>query len=878
MRALIVSTILSCFWVFSVSAQQNINAYSFKLSPSAIEASKKNLSQFQTFWILSDDTLALKRHFDDNSSRISLMNSYPSIGLLVVRSSWNFIDSLLPSRMIRFIDMPRKPIEELAVGSIDNSVNQINLVHNNHAFVTGHGIVVSIKENRFDSSDIDFKGRYLPTTLASPQLTTHALIMASLIGGAGNTFYSGKGVAPFSTLSSSSFANLLPETDVAYRQYNIGVQNHSYGTGIENFYGADAAAYDASLIANPSLLHVFSAGNSGNLASNSGTYNGITGFANLTGSFKMAKNILTVGATDSFNNVALLSSKGPAYDGRVKPELVAFGEEGSSGAAALVSGTALLLHEAYKKVVDTLPSSALIRALLIGTSTDPGNEGPDYAYGFGILNANAALGKLIVDHLGMDLDYMEGSIDPGGIKEYFPISLHPLTHKIKLTLCWNDPPASPNAPVAIVNDLNIELINITTGEIWYPWILSRFPHKDSLSAPARRGKDSLNTIEFISVTNPPPGYYKIRVIADSRAVSRQTFFIVPSIELVDMFGWNYPARRDNLFCNESAVLRWSSSYVNQTGLLEYKLGETGSWQLIEPSVDLSKKYFRWSAPDSFTIVRFRMTINGKSYESDGSTISKPLNIKVGFNCPDSFLLYWNKPRGIGSYAVYKLGDVFLEEFKRVSDTFIVVGKANNNVLHYTVAPLITTNLTGIKDETLNYSTQGVECYIKSFLVNLDQSNAILLLNLGTLYQVKSIEAEKLNGAQFKPLQSVNISGLQYSLNDNTLHKGGNTYRIKLVLTNGKIIYSNPETVYNFGDSKYLIFPNPADRSQRLIIHSKDLDPSRLVLFNSQGQKVLEKELRDAVEEIPLHSYQKGIYFYIIYKNSQKDHQGSIVIR
>ena len=59
----------------------------------------------------------------------------------------------------------------------------------------------------------------------------------------------------------------------------------------------------------------------------------------------MAKNILTVGATDSFSIVAALSSKGPAHDGRVKPELVAFGEDGSSGAAALVSGTSLLLQQ-----------------------------------------------------------------------------------------------------------------------------------------------------------------------------------------------------------------------------------------------------------------------------------------------------------------------------------------------------------------------------------------------------------------------------------------------------------------------------------------------------------------------------------------------------
>ena len=96
--------------------------------------------------------------------------------------------------------------------------------------------------------------------------------MASIIGGGGNTYYEGKGAAWGSTISSSSFAILLPEADAAYQQYNISVQNHSYGTGIENFYGADAAAYDASVITRPSLVHVFSAGNSGEETSTNGPY------------------------------------------------------------------------------------------------------------------------------------------------------------------------------------------------------------------------------------------------------------------------------------------------------------------------------------------------------------------------------------------------------------------------------------------------------------------------------------------------------------------------------------------------------------------------------------------------------------------------------
>ena len=125
---------------------------------------------------------------------------------------------------------------------------------------------------------------------------------------------------------------------------------------------------------NPALVHVFSSGNSGSTASVAGLYGGIAGFANLTGSFKMAKNIITVGATDSFNIVAALSSKGPAFDGRVKPEMVAFGEDGTSGAAALVSGTAALIQHAYKSTYKNLPTAALVKAILLNSADDIGEK------------------------------------------------------------------------------------------------------------------------------------------------------------------------------------------------------------------------------------------------------------------------------------------------------------------------------------------------------------------------------------------------------------------------------------------------------------------------------------------------------------------------
>src|SRR5256885_12971285 len=139
------------------------------------------------------------------------------------------------------------------------------------------------------------KGRIFETGLAAPAQSTHASIMATLLAGAGNSSSFAKGVAFGSAISSSSFTSLLPDPDTVFNHYSISVQNHSYGTAIENYYGADAAAYDLSAVNNPSLVYVFSSGNSGSSAS-SGNYSNVQGYANLTGSFKMAKNILTVGA------------------------------------------------------------------------------------------------------------------------------------------------------------------------------------------------------------------------------------------------------------------------------------------------------------------------------------------------------------------------------------------------------------------------------------------------------------------------------------------------------------------------------------------------------------------------------------------------------
>ena len=758
----------------------------------------------------------------------------------------------------------RIPKEELIIGKLDLSANKINLSHRNYPLTNGDGIVVSVKENKPDTADIDFKGRFLTTNLASGTVTSHASIMSTMIAGGGNSWHLGKGAAWGSTISSSSFATLLPDANSAYQQYNISVQNHSYGVAIENYYGSDAAAYDASAINNGSLLHVFSSGNSGTSSATAGTYSGLNGFANLTGSFKMAKNILTVGATDSFSVVASLSSKGPAHDGRVKPELIAFGEDGSSGAAALVSGTALLLQHAYKQVYNVLPQNSLIKTILINSTDDAGNSEVDYKNGFGSLNAINAMKT-----------FQEGKFFTGSVSnstsQSFILNVPAGIKKLKATLIWNDPPAAPNAVKALINDLDIELIQVSTGQTWQPWVLNSYPQIDSLNQLAKRKRDSLNNIEQITLDNPASGNYQLKVTGYNVLPNTlQNFHIAWQLDSADKFEWQFPTKHDFIFPSASNNIRWRSTFAASNGILEYSTNGS-TWQQIQNPVDLGTAHYYWNVPNVTSIGLLRMTFGTNIFVSDTFTISNTINTGVGFNCPDSFLLYWNKLPGVTNYRVYKVGNKYLEQLAVTADSFMLLAKATNPSLHYAIAPIIG-NKEGVKSYTFNYTVQGVECYIRAFLALRVGSSAELTISLGTLYNVNKIVFEKFTGTDYVTLHQVsNPSTLTLNYTDGSLKKGLNVYRVKIELIGGRLIYSSIETVNYFNGDEFIVYPNPAAQYQPItILSDNQFEPATLQVVNMQGQKIYEMKLNDVSNQLPAGRLSKGIHLLRIIRKDQKD--------
>ncbi|ULQ52736.1 S8 family peptidase [Flavihumibacter fluvii] len=858
----------------------------------ALDNKSLNLVPVNNYWKLSPDLLA-----ENNLQKTA--TGYRQL-VISVLDSWEFIsaqgkiikiieqdlpsktfrvevpyrwinDQGLPDKNILFIALSRKAHTERELTGFDLSANQVNTAHRYWPGINGNGLTISIKENRMDTADIDFSGRYVFSPGASPIMQTHATTMATIAAGGGNSFYTGKGVAWGSRISSSDFANLLPDDARTLAALNVSVQNHSYGTGIENYYGADARAYDLQVSNQPFLVHVFSAGNSGLQTSSNGNYSGVTQMANITGSFKMAKNTLVVAAMDSIGDIPVLISRGPAFDGRVKPELVAFGEDGSSGAAAIASGLAVLIQDAYKQQHGQLPTASMVKAIMINSATDIGAAGIDFYSGYGAVNAFNSIETI------QRLQYASGSISNGETKN-FQLSIPNNARNLKVTISWTDPAALANSGIALVNDLDLRVIEESSGSTLLPWVLNSSPNIDSLLLLPLRKRDSLNNTEQVSLLQPSAGNYTISVVCNSFLANPQEFALAWDYDTTNLFQFNYPVKGDNILPAKNNTIRWSTTMQGQ-GTLEYRLDGKPDWQVAVSQVNLSAGYLKWSAPHQFTIIQFRMKASGLESLSDTVSVSDNLFIRTGFDCVDSFLIYWQKAPEFDHYRLYRLQDKYLEPYLDLQDTAVVQYKANNPGEWFTVAPVLANGIEGVKAYTFNYTQQETGCYIRNFLADPAATNqARLTLELGTVYGVKRIQFEKQNNSAFVPVGELRPVNSTVNIFTTPAQDGLNIYRALVELEDGTNYYTTSESVYQFGNQSYFVFPNPAQGGTSIRIMAEEPVGSQFILYDFLGRKILVTELTSTIQTIDISQLSRGIYFYIILKDGVKTVSKKLLIQ
>ncbi|OIR23951.1 S8 family serine peptidase [Bathymodiolus thermophilus thioautotrophic gill symbiont] len=475
--------------------------------------------------------------------------------IISVKVSPNLIKKLASLKEIIAIDTVTPPMAvNNTGGAIANNVyplQEVNLSGNNYN-LSGEGIKVQVVDGgsirgthqEFNKDDVS---RVINITHTS--VSRHATHVAGTIGASGIEAKA-KGMATKVSLYGDSFLDSSWEKTLienGFNLYGLRISNHSYG--MRSIYRAYLGRYllnskemDDSIYNNPKLLVVKAAGNDrGNtLTRYNKKYGIIKGIGN-------SKNVLTIGAASNdanavtkTNGMTSFSSWGPVLDGRIKPDVVANGENvysstsksdsdygissGTSMAAPIVSGISALIAQEYKNITGSQNIRAdMLKALLVNTATDLGNVGPDYSYGFGMINAKKAVNA--IKALNNKNKIFLNSITNNQNKIYRLILKQ--DSEVKITLSWLDSGADVTSQNnTLVNDIDILLFG--NNEYFYPYTLN----KKSPSQKAKQNKvNSVDNTEQIKF-NLKAGRYTFKVSGKRITNEYQPYAIVSSHDLI----------------------------------------------------------------------------------------------------------------------------------------------------------------------------------------------------------------------------------------------------------------------------------------------------------------------------------------------------------
>ncbi|MEP6928900.1 MAG: S8 family serine peptidase [Flavobacterium sp.] len=803
-------------------------------------------------YILATDTIEslLTDLKSINISDIKILDK----NLVIIKSdSKKIIDQIIIlSSVISISQESLQPKGESKIIDQNFSINYINKANTNFPLLTGDNQIVSIKDDFFDLNDIDLLNKHIASPTQSSIVSSHATAMATIVSGLGNSSALGKGIAQKAKIQSSDFLNIYPD-EIATLQ-GATTQNHSYGTVIENFYGSLANAYDSQLFLNPDLTHCFSSGNSG-----------LEGYKSITGNFKQSKNSIVLGCIDQNEVIMPFSSKGPAYDGRIKPEAVAFSTQGTSNSTALATGIITLMKQHYKTINNTSLNNALTKAILINSAKDLGNIGPDFIYGYGNINADKCL-KTISENRIISDNLISGQTNSHNIM------LPSNAKNLKITLVWSDLPAAINSNISLVNDLDIEVIS-PDNTTFLPWILNA----DAPQQQATRGKDRLNNIEQVTIENPASGSYNITIISTYVSNTSQDYSIAYEYELENRFEWNYPVINDNFPYDGKTIspFKWNSSFSGIPGQLSISYNDGQTWEIIGNGINLDSEQFTYTPTEKkFSKAKLKMTIDNTDYISDSFTISYDLNISTSLVCDGTTEINWNKPSDVVSFNIYQLTGDHLQFTEQITTANYIY---TDGKIH-TVVPVFD-NSEGIKSESTLQYVQNSNCYFEFALAEVFEENKVKIsASVFSLHNIERIELLKITDNAESVISTINdISSKTFSFLDPTPIKGSNKYKINIILENNNIVSSLILDTNYLGNDLFFVHPTLLGKNEELNIEAQKEENAIFYLYNIGGQNTITSPLLSKTNTINLKNTASGIYIYKIITNLGGIQTGKIVV-
>ncbi|MHC4477586.1 MAG: S8 family serine peptidase [Planctomycetota bacterium] len=265
-----------------------------------------------------------------------------------------------------------------------------------------------------------------------------------------------------------------------------------------------------------------------------------------------AKNIMTVGAVhDGVSGsvrdperatMATFSVWGPTDDGRIKPDIVANGiglysatassdssyesYSGTSMSAPSAAGAAALLVDYYDRL---FPGQAMragtLKALIIHTADDLGKPGPDYKFGWGLINTEAAAEQIRDCWRFPDANVIvEGVLDDANTLKSYTFGWDGCGG-VRATVCWTDPPATGGNDLddptpRLVNDLDLRILD-PNGFVYYPYVLD----PANPNTPAATADNVLDNVEQVAIASPNiPGDYIVQVSYKGVLANNQQHF------------------------------------------------------------------------------------------------------------------------------------------------------------------------------------------------------------------------------------------------------------------------------------------------------------------------------------------------------------------
>jgi hypothetical protein len=564
--------------------------------------------------------------------------------------------------------------------------NVINTVYSSGLKYNGKGITIMMQDDGVIGPHIDYQGRIDHRTGTNGG--NHGDHVAGIIMGAGNRDPRGIGNAPGAFLlvygSANTNYNSVPNL---YLNEELVITSKSYSNGNNTGYTSLARQLDQQCRNYNALIHVFSAGNSG--TSDFG-YGAGAGWGNITGGHKQGKNVLAVGNLTHLDVLANSSSRGPAADGRIKPDICAVGSSvfstidphtydsfgGTSMACPAISGVIGQLYEAYRDMNGGQnPNAALINATVLNTAEDLGNPGPDFRFGWGRINGRRAYELL------KEQRYITDQVEQGESNTH-TLTVPAGTVELRVMVYWTDYEGTANSSKALVNDINITLTD-PANNVYNPWVLDPTPTVSALNSDAVRGVDDLNNVEQVTLANPAAGNYTVSVSGFNIPQGPQAYYLVYEF-VQDEIVLTYPIGGEGFTPGTTEEIRWDAYGTTGNFMVEYSVDEGQTWTTLNANVPGVRRYHSWIVPNVLSgLAKVRVSRNGLSSESHEvfSIIRRPTNINVAWACPNSFNVTWNPAVGATSYEVSLLGNMYMDSVGRTSATNLTV-YANSNTTHW----------------------------------------------------------------------------------------------------------------------------------------------------------------------------------------------------